>query len=35
MKFDEFILSYGFVINQIDECVYHKVDRNNIVILCL
>ena len=36
MKFDEIILSYGFVINQTDECVYHKIDKNNkIVILCL
>ena len=35
MKFGEIILSYGFIINQTDECLYHKVDGNNIVILCL
>ena len=35
MKFDEIILSYGFDINQTDKCVYHKVNGNNIMILCL
>ena len=35
MKFDEIILSYGFDINQTNECVYHKVNENNIVILYL
>ena len=35
MKFNEIILSYGFDINQTNACVYHKVDGNNIVILCL
>jgi len=35
MKFSEIILSYGFDIDQTDKCVYHKVNRNNIMILCL
>ena len=35
IKFDDIILSCGFVINQTGKCVCHKVDENNIVILHL
>ena len=34
-KFDEIILTNGFEINNTDECVYHKIKNNKIIILCL
>ena len=35
-KFDQTILSFGFKLNQVDKCVYSKLDEfGNGVIICL
>ena len=35
-KFDDIVLSFGFVVNEADKCVYNKFDdKGNGVIICL
>ena len=29
------IISFGFIINEFDKCVYYKVNSNDCVVLCL
>ena len=36
LKFDEVVLSNGFMLNQVDKCAYSKFDKSgNGVIICL
>ena len=34
-KFDKIALSYGFIVNDADKCIYSKSDNNDYVIICL
>jgi len=35
VKFDKVTLSYGFVVNDADKCIYSKSDNSDYVIICL
>ena len=34
-KFDKVALSFGFIVNDADKCIYSKLDNNGYVIICL
>ena len=33
-KFDHVLISNGFSINDVDKCIYKKVDNNSCIIIC-
>ena len=34
-KFDHVLISSGFFINDVDKCIYSKVENNSCIIICL
>ena len=35
IKFDHVLISNGFSINNVDKCIYRKVENNSCIIICL